>query len=262
MQNSINDISDPNAIYIGQELKIPPESTPTPTVVPGKGTPTPRRSVPTLVIGPTVPPPPTGTIQASYRLADAVMQGLVTPPEIRPRVGSAGTIVSSGDAVIITLTRRVPQAIEITIPRATVLIGPTGIQNMVVRRVRGIPINPTTFTPTAKMQLLSDQPADFLIEAYSINFYKANATESTRFAIGQLADPKVQEILAAADAIAANQISQNAIQIAIWAVTDNVAQDELFLRFPSATPDDVERAKTILVRAGIDMGSLKLFPSP
>ena len=133
-----------------------------------------------------------------------------------------------------------------------------GAQNMVALKVRGIPTGPMTFRPVSKMVLTSNQPQEFILQTYCLDFHKANPSESTTFSVGAACSPEVLQMLEALDKVPASKRSIGAIQAAIWAVTENVSREELLARFP-VTAEDIESARAILQAAGIDPLSRRLF---
>ena len=189
--------------------------------------------------------PPTAIAQGALALRQALAQGLIEA-QIRG-MGSA-----AGDSIIATLTRKVPRTLEITVPKGTVLASndPTA-QDMVVLRVRGIPVGGGKFEPVSTMRLTSDAPQEFLLEAYCLDFDRDNPSGSTGFSVGEPALPQVQSVLEALDNVPAAHRTIGAIQTAIWTVTDDVCERELQARFPVSVAD-IEAAQDILEAADIE----------
>ena len=187
---------------------------------------------------------PALTPKGLLTLSQALEQGLV---EAQVR----GNGSSSGDSIIVELTSKVPRALELTIPAGTVLRSKDpAAQNMVVLAVRGIPIGGGRFRPVSTMRLTSDDPQEFLLEAYCLDFDRENPSGSTGFSVGELASPQVQAVFEALDKVPAAQRTIGAIQTAIWAVSDDVCERELQARFQVGAAD-LEAAQDILEAAGI-----------
>jgi len=196
--------------------------------------------------------PPTPTPKRLLTLNEALAQGLV---EAQFR----GTGSSSGDSIMATLTRSVPRTLEITVPPGMVLASHSpSAQDMVVLRVRGIPVGGGQFEPASTMRLTSDDPKEFLLEAYCLDFDRDNPSDSTGFSVGEPVSSDVQAVLEALQEVPLSQRSMGATQAAIWAVTDNLCESELRARFPVDTAD-LEAAASILAAAGIDASTTCLF---
>lgn len=196
---------------------------------------------------PTSPPiTQTSTIQ----IEDAINKGLVVA-HIR------GTNASSGDSIEATFELKADAGLEIVVPAGTVLKPSDAAQNMVIRRLTGIPTGPTTFRPVSKISLPSgtDVSETYLFEAYCLDFDRANPTSSTTFLPVGLASETIQAILNCGDKTNA---SMGAIQAAIWAVTYNVQKTELLSRF-LVTASDLEKARQLLECAGVNTNVLQLF---
>ena len=195
---------------------------------------------------------PTPTTEGVLELREALAQGLV---EAQVR----GNGSSSGDSIIVELTRKVPRSLELTIPAGTVLRSKdSAAQNMVVLGVRGIPIGGGKFRPVSTMRLTSDAPQEFLLEAYCLDFDRENPSGDTGFSVGELASPQVQAVFEALGKVPAAQRAIGAIQTAIWVVTDDVCERELQARFQVGAAD-LEAAQDILEAAGVDPATTCLF---
>ena len=195
---------------------------------------------------------PTPMPEGSLTLSQALAQGLVDA-QFR------GTGSSSGDSIIATLTRKVPRTLEITVPPGTVLASSSpSAQDMVVLRVRGIPVGEDQFEPASTMRLTSDESKEFVLEAYCLDFDKDNPSGSTGFSVGEPASSGVQAILHALQKVPLSQRSIGAIQTAIWAVTDDLCERELQARF-QVSAADLEAAEGILEAAGINPATTCLF---
>ena len=188
---------------------------------------------------------PTPTAEGALDLRQALAQGLVEP-EYR------GNGASSGDSIIVELTRKAPRPLELSVPAGTVLRSQDpAVQNMVVLGVRGVPIGGGKFQPTSSIRLTSDAPQEFLLAAYCLDFDKANPSGSTGFSVGELALPEVQAILKALNTAPVAQHTIGAIQTTIWVATEDVCERDLLARFPVAATD-ITAALALIEAAGLD----------
>ena len=195
---------------------------------------------------------PTPTPEGALTLSQALAQGLIDA-QFR------GTGSSSGDSIMATLTRNVPRTLEITVPPGMVLASNSpSTQDMVVLRVRGIPVGGDQFEPASSMRLTSDTPKEFILEAYCLDFDRDNPSGSTGFSVGEPVSSNVQAVLEALQEVPVSQRTIGAIQAAIWTVTDDLCESELRTRFPVDTAD-LEAAASILAAAGIHPNSTCLF---
>ena len=186
-----------------------------------------------------------------YTLSEAIDKNFV-------KAEITGSGASSGDSINLGLTRLTPHAIEITVPKGTVLFASDRSQNMVVWKVRGKPKDTMWIIAVSKIVLDSSKPQTFILEAYCLDFHKENPRSSTKFSVGTLTDPQILRVLDVLDNLSSDITSVGAIQTAIWVVTEDVSKKELVDRFP-VEQKDVDNAKTILEEAGIDTASKRLF---
>ncbi len=82
-----------------------------------------------------------------------VIREQVVKAEIR------GTGSSSGDSILLKLTRLVPRTIQINIPIGTVLISDDpSVQSMVIRKAKGIAVGAMQYQPVKSIILDSNEP--------------------------------------------------------------------------------------------------------
>lgn len=192
-----------------------------------------------------------GDKPVEYTLSEAVDKNFI-------KAEITGNGASSGDSINLKLTRLTNYTTEINVSRGTVLLASGAAQNMVVNKVRGIPEDTMRITPILKIILDSSEPQTFILDAYCLEFHERNPSRSTKFSVGTLTDPKIMRILDALDELSSDTTSVDAIQTAIWVVTDDVSKKELVDKFP-VEPNDIDNAKIILEKAGIDATSKMLF---
>jgi hypothetical protein len=186
-------------------------------------------------------------------LGQAISDGVVDA-----RITGAGG--SSGDSVMLGLTRRVAGHVHIDLPSGTVLVASSSaFQNMAVRGVKGEASSQhsTTYVPTGTIVLTQDGEQWFVVEAYCLGVHLENPSYSTDFSVGGLASPQVVQVLEAASRLQP-QPSIAAVQLAVWAANEDPTAAEVTSRF-QADQSDFSQARAILEEAGIDPGSKRMF---
>jgi hypothetical protein len=240
----------------------PAPQTPTPSLPasprPGS-TNTPIPVTPSPSSSPNLPASPTPTSIPKYSLSEAISAGYVEA-SITGRSGiGLFSGASSGDSIILNVKRLVNYTIEIeAIPRGTLLVPSSGnTQNMAVLDLKGISEG---IMYRVRDRIILDTPntVQYLFSGYCVNFNKDNPSESTIFTMTGFADANVIKIFNVLNQLSENVTKIAAIQSAVFAVTDNVSRSELQSRF-SATATDIQNARTILEKAGIDTTNKRLF---
>ncbi len=200
----------------------------------------------------------TQTAITSYLLSEALAQGLITI-NVNGYAGTTFGGVSSGDILIISFLRQVPQTIKIIVPLGTTLINnDSAEQNMVILRLKGQDPSIIGYYPVDEITLSNDEWHEYLFEAYCTDMSKSNIWNSTTFSIGELASQNIIAMLSTALEIGTEIATITAIQVALWALTDNPSFEKLQDRF-NADEQDINNAWTILWEAGLNPGSLELF---
>ena len=237
-------------------MPSPPSSHgPRSTITPIPLTPTPS-STPNSPASPT--PAPTLTIP-KYSLSEAISAGYVEA-NITGTSGIGAIFgASSGDSIILNIRRLVNYPIEIeVIPTGTVLVPASGnTQNMVVLSLKGISEGPM-YRIRGTIILDSPNAIQYLFSAYCVNFNKDNPTSSSTFTQNGLADSNVLKIYSILNQLPENVTGIAAIQTAVFVVSDNISRSELQKRFSSGVAE-IQNARTILEKAGIDISDKKLF---
>jgi hypothetical protein len=240
----------------------PAPQTPTPSLPasprPGS-TNTPIPVTPSPSSSPNLPASPTPTSIPKYSLSEAISAGYVEA-SITGRSGiGLFSGASSGDSIILNVKRLVNYTIEIeAIPRGTLLVPSSGnTQNMAVLDLKGLSEG---IMYRVRDRIILDTPntVQYLFSGYCVNFNKDNPSESTIFTMTGFADANVIKIFNVLNQLSENVTKIAAIQSAVFAVTDNVSRSELQSRF-SATATDIQNARTILEKAGIDTTNKRLF---
>ena len=219
---------------INQQPPIPPTPTPTPPIQ----------------------QQPTQTPSTLLNLSEAIREQVVKA-EIR------GTGDSSGDSILLKLTCLVPRTVQINIPIGTVLISDDpSVQSMVIRKVKGIAVGAMRYQPVKSIILDSNEPREYVLEAYCLDFHKENPSkESTFWVSPNPANSEIIDVLKTADRLDPEIATVPAIQTAIWALTEDMSEDELKERF-RVTPEDIENAKAVLDTAGFEAKTFRLYTPP
>lgn len=171
-------------------------------------------------------------------LAEAVGRGLVT-------FAVVGNGAASGRSLDARFTRRTQKTIAVLVPLGLVFrSGSAGVQDMVSGSDQVVVLDEI------------DEQLESLT-AYCLNFHRANPSEASRFSLGGRAPSGVLAVLRVAEK-AEPSPSAVVVQVAVWAVTDNVSRGELLTRF-RATDADVVQARGLLRAAGIDPSSRRLY---
>ena len=102
--------------------------------------------------------------------------------------------------------------------------------DMVVRQLRGQALGEMEFRPAELMRLTNDTPQEYFIEAYSLDFSKADPSSATSFFMEQGEGPQVSQVLRvlrAVDSVPKMAGDVVSIQTALWVITDDVDGTEL-----------------------------------
>lgn len=171
-----------------------------------------------------------------------------------------GVGASSGDSIVMTIGSRVEEALDLDLPEGSELrAGNRGAQDMVVRGVKGELDSPAadSYRPADSISLDPGEVANYLLEAYCLDFHRANPQASDAFTVRGPASPRIVRVLGAADE-AASPPSIPALQAAIWALTDDVGRAELRARF-SVSSADLRTARALIGAAGLEPRDFRLF---
>ncbi len=242
--------------YQALTLVEPAPTTATTTVVPTAApsvapTVTP---IPVPTIAPTPVPtaaPTSSPAPVKLSLSDAISNGYVLANITGKDLGA-----SSGDSIVLSIQSLVSHPIEIElIPQGTILLASGDYQNMAVQSLRGLR-SLSGYYPRDKIVLDASSKASYLFSGYCVNFEKENPTIITRFTISGV-DPTIAKIFSVVNP-PTSVAEVNAIQTAIFAVTDNISKGDLQERYPEGVAQ-IPNAKAILEKAGIDGSAKQLF---
>lgn len=166
----------------------------------------------------------------------------------------AGTGGSSGDSI--TLSAKGALKVELCPefhPGLALQNANASAQNMVLASLRGIPQRPY-IRPVTELRFEPDIETEYIFEAYCLNFHKDNPSDSDRLSLAGSAPEAVRKVLA----VSSSDIKVKAMQLAVWALTDNITSHDAQDRF-DATESDIANARQIVQAAGLEPGQYHLF---
>jgi hypothetical protein len=160
--------------------------------------------------------------------------------KVRFEVRSRGN--STGDVILIKVQRLVPETLRLTLRPGTVLVSASGtVQDMAVARLKGEPVDERRYRPAQEIVLRDDSPRTYLIEAYCLDFNKANPRPDEMFTLSRVDERAAQVI----EAGLRQGASIGVIQSALWIDREGVTDAQLTRRFP-VTGDDIQAARQLL----------------
>jgi len=175
------------------------------------------------------------------------------------------------NSVIINLTSHADYKMEVKVPRGLILNSlDDSKSDMATEEVRGVittsPLPPPSgfisiyYSPTSGIILDKNKTKYYFINAYSIEFNKTTVGYDAKegFSIGDI-NFDIQKILETTDGFHYWDKSIDAIQSAIWCFTDDVSKEELLDKREDVSDKEILDAKTMLVLAGFETSSKKLF---
>ncbi|NLF12572.1 MAG: WD40 repeat domain-containing protein, partial [Anaerolineaceae bacterium] len=231
-----------------------PTPTPTAAVLAGK----PSRPSATVTFQP--PPAPTAeplpspaaTAEDSMTLREAIDEGVA-------EVQILGTGAASGNSIIIAVRRLGDRLATIRVEPGIVLASSNPAeQDMVVRRLLGWRVDEQQYRPAEAISLFGPEDAaqEYAVEAYCLNFQRNSPGQATSFSVGGPPPQGVLAVLQAVDQVPGAGTDVAALQMAVWAVTDNPTGAEMAERGYQSSVDLVQQ---ILETAGLNPGDYRLF---
>lgn len=155
-------------------------------------------------------------------LHDAVAQGKVSVEVIA--IGG-----STGDTIQISVKRLGRDALRLDLAPGTVFRSVSGkVQDMAGARIRGERSGASAYTPAAQIDLPDDQPHVYVVEAYCMDFHKANPGAGEKFRM----EGPTPETAAFMTAAVASGRSIEQVQAALWIKRERITDTELAARFP------------------------------
>lgn len=122
-----------------------------------------------------------------------INQGLVTP-----KIASIGK--ASGHIADLTLTSNANEVLTLSIKPSgleqMILLNPNeDEQDLVIARIPGVSIGPTTYRPADNVTIKPGESVTFPVEGYCVDMSKRNPTGGTKLTLGGLIDPNVQLVM-------------------------------------------------------------------
>ena len=149
---------------------------------------------------------------------------------------------STGDAILIAVRRKVPGVLRLTLTPGMVFKSVAGtVQNMAGASIKGERFGENSYRPAAEIVLTDDARHSYVVEAYCLDFHKANPGLRDSFAL-TAPDRQAARILSAGRRKSA---SIGAIQAALWMAREGLSLAQVRERFP-LTPQDIEEARAII----------------
>ena len=149
---------------------------------------------------------------------------------------------STGDAILITVRRKVPDVLRLTLAPGTVFMSALGtVQNMAGASIKGERVNENSYRPATEIMLVDNDNHSYVIEAYCLDFHKGNPGRADRFSVTAV-DGSVAAILTAGKSKSA---SIGAIQAALWMFREGLSPAQVQARF-SASTADIAVARSII----------------
>jgi hypothetical protein len=164
-----------------------------------------------------------------------------------------GTGSSSGDSVVLRAKNELTAEICPKFEPGMVLENQNAqAQNMVISSLSGRPSGATTIVPEVELHFEPGIEAEYIFEAYCINFDKDNPATSDRLTPRGAAAGDLAKVLAN------RSDNLKAFQLAIWAITDNVSPHDANEKF-DGTAADIDSARKLVEAAGLTASRFRLF---
>jgi hypothetical protein len=197
-------------------------------------------------------PSPAATAEDSMTLREAIDEGVA-------EIQILGTGAASGNSITIAVRRLGDGPATIRVEPGTVLASSNPAQqDMVVRRLLGWRVDQQQYRPAEAITLfgLEDAAQEYAVEAYCLNFQRDSPGPATSFSVGGPPPQGVLAVLQAADQVPGAGTDVAAIQMAVWAITDDPTGAEMAER---GYQSSVNLVQQILETAGLDPGDYRLF---
>ncbi len=191
--------------------------------------------------------------QAGVSLLDALDQGLV-------EAQFEATGAASGHVVNVRLRRLTAEPLTLAVPPGLALLNEnTGEQDLVVRILLGASAGGSRYNIAGAIVLIDDMAHVYALDGYCLEANNDNPSEGARLSPAGLANPEVVRVMLAANDLPGAGDEISAIQAALWAVTDDLTEEQLASIGYALSPDERTIARTILEQAGLDPARYRLF---
>lgn len=187
-------------------------------------------------------------------LLDAISQGLV-----RAEFSARGP--ASGSVALVNVRRLVEQDMVLTISSGWVLRNENlDEQDVVVRGPLGVPTTGLRYREARQIEITSEDTYPFVLEGYCIEAHKENpSVDAVLTPDASLGSAALSAVTAAVEQVPASQLSVIIVQAAIWAVTDDITAQQLDDVGYTVSANDIAVARRIILAAGLDPASYRLF---
>jgi hypothetical protein len=187
-------------------------------------------------------------VPLSEAIAKKWVKAQLTGINEAPQVGR-----QAGESIMLRVQNVSQRPLELIIPRGTVLQTEVrGVTDMVVNRVVGIPKGLKEIIPTSQIILEDSEPKEYILEAYSLDFGQDPPTFSDPFTLDGPVHPSIQKLLETLPQLPAEKRSTEAVQVAIWKLTNPESEPDFRkVGFP-VKQEDVSNAQFILAAAGLE----------
>ncbi len=179
------------------------------------------------------------TLAPPLNLVDVVDRGLI-------EVEFRGKGACAGDAIRLKITPKIEVSIDVEIEPGLILVNSGAGQNMIIAEEN-------TLTVKVEIELELD------IEAYCLDSHKDNPSNDETLTMqtdpGTYGDV-VTEFMQSLGDTPSERRSVDAVQIALWVITDDISREEIRIFF---SEQDIQDAEWLLENAGIDTSGKRLF---
>lgn len=167
---------------------------------------------------------------------------------------------SSGAAVILRIQNTTSEHLTLTVPAGLFLRNSDPReQDLIVLRLLGERTSGGSYRPSETIELAEGEEKSYVIEGYCINAHKENPSNGRALVPDGLGDGVLVSVLDAVDRVREARDNLRAIQVAVWAITDDISAADLDdIGFP--VPDrDIDVARKLIEVAGYDPTTFHLF---
>lgn len=186
------------------------------------------------------------TEAAGEDLVDAAAAG-------RVEIQITGLGASTGDSMVITVRRLVPETLRLTLAPGTMIkSGNQQTQDMVTAKIKGerIPGDENRYWVMSEIVLADDRTRSFIVEAYCLDFDKENPNRGSTYRLLSV-DPRAKKIILAGKE---RNVTPEVLQASIWIDRAGLSDSALKQRFP-VDDKDIKAARSLL--ADIDAEPVK-----
>jgi hypothetical protein len=189
----------------------------------------------------------------SYPAAPPDAMEMTLPQAMNERIVDGrleGTGGASGSVMDLHIKRISPANLSLAVPTGLVVHNPSATeQDLVLRGLLGPPT----------VVLVDDAWHVFNLEGYCLQADLDNPSEGSGLTLGEKADARVVAVLEAISQVQSAEGNTEAIQAAVWAVTDDISLPHLEELDYRLSDDDLLVARWLIKAAGLDPSTFSLF---